>query len=82
MINYVYALKNKKSGNFGKPLFEVIPDEAAAEAFTVSFKEAPESESERIKELELYYIGKFDTKTGVLQPIDPVFILDGGTCRG
>lgn len=82
MTNYVYAFKNKKSGNFNKPLFEVIPDEAALEAFTISVKEAPASQDEVLKELDLYYLGKFDTKSGVFEPVEPVFILDCGSVRG
>lgn len=79
MINSVIAFKNKKSGNFGKPIFEVIPHDSLVEAYTVSIKEAPEDQKERLKELELYYLGEFDTKTGVMKPAEEIeYLIDCG----
>lgn len=78
MIKYVYATKNKKSGNFHDPSFEVFPKDNAAEVYTVSAKEAPVQNHEVLKENEVYYIGTFDTKTGVLTP-DIEFIIDLGS---
>ena len=50
MIKYVYAFKNIKSSNFGNPIFEVIPEDAAVEAFSISAKEASGEAAERMKE--------------------------------
>lgn len=61
MIKYVYATKNKLSGNFNAPGYYDFPKENAAEVFTISAKENPHGQ---VKELEVYYLGTFDTKTG------------------
>ena len=78
MIKYVFATRNKKSGNYNLPQFYDFQKENAAEVFTISAKETPASGIEAIKELEVYYIGTFDTKTGVLET-DIDFIIDLGS---
>ena len=76
MTKYIYASKNKLSGNFNTPILHDFPKEAAPEAFAISAKEAPKES--RIGELEIYYLGTFDTKTGeVKQEIE--FLVDLGT---
>ena len=79
MIKYIYASKNKLSGNFNTPMLHDFPKEAASEAFAISAKEAP-SEA-RTNELEVYYLGTFDTKTGHFQE-EQEFLLDLGTLDG
>ena len=66
MIKTIFATKNKKSGNFNAPMFYDFPKENAAEVFTISAKETPDAGVEAIKELEVYYLGTLDTKTGVI----------------
>ena len=61
MIKYVYASKNKLSGNFNMPVLQDFTKENAVESYSVSALENP---TEQIKELEIYYLGTFDTKTG------------------
>ena len=63
MIKYIYASKNKLSGNFNVPMFEDFEPEGAAERYSIA---AVEHSSEAVKELEMYFLGTFDTKTGVL----------------
>lgn len=66
MIKTIFATKNKKSGNFNAPMFYDFPKENAAEVFTISAKETPAQGKEAVKELEVYYLGTLDTKTGVI----------------
>lgn len=62
MIKYVYASKNKLSGNFNMPVLQDFPKDNAAEAFAITAKEHPGDKN--LSELEMYYLGTFDTKTG------------------
>lgn len=75
MIKYVYGFKNKKSGNFGDPRYEVLDKNNAVEAFTISAKEAPKESQTMMKELDLYYLGTFDTKSGKAELVDPEYLL-------
>lgn len=75
MIKYVYTTKNKKSGNFNQPVCQDFPKDNAVEVYTISAKETA---SEAIKELEVYYLGEFDTKTGVFTS-SVEFLLDLGS---
>lgn len=77
MIKQVFATKNKKSGNFNVPQFYDFPKENAAEVFTISAKETPKEGLEAVKELEVYYLGTLDTKTGVIVS-EVEYILDLG----
>lgn len=74
MIKYVYASKNKLSGNFNEPMLQDFTKENAAERYSISALEHP---SEAVKELEIYYLGTFDTKTG-LYVSEVVFLVDLG----
>lgn len=75
MIKYVYVFKNVLSSNFGNPVYEVIDKENAVEAFGISAKEASGEARERMKELDLYYLGIFDTKSGKSELGDPEFLV-------
>lgn len=79
MIKYVYATKNKKSGNFNVPVLHDFPKEAAAEAFTISAKE--QGDNAIVKELEVYYLGEYDTKTGIVTN-NVEFLVDLGAIDG
>ena len=63
MTKYVYTTKNLKSGNFNVPQFHDFKKEDAAEVFAISAREI--KDVEMLKELDVYYLGTFDTKTGV-----------------
>lgn len=76
MIKYIYASKNKLSGNFNTPLLHDFPKEAASEAFAISAKEAPKDS--QVRELEVYYLGTFDTKTGEIHQ-EKEFLVDLGS---
>lgn len=78
MIKTIFATKNKKSGNFNAPMYYDFPKENAAEVFSVSAKETPEQGKEAVKELEVYYLGTLDTKTGVIVS-DIEYIIDLGS---
>lgn len=75
MIKYVYTTKNKLSGNFNAPMLHDFPKDNAAEVFTISAKE---SQAEQVKELEVYYLGTFDTKTGIFSS-EVEYIIDLGS---
>ena len=60
----IYATKNKKSGQFGKPVVEVYSVEQIKESYTCSFLEAPEEQKVLLRELEVYKLGTYDTETG------------------
>lgn len=79
MIKYIYASKNKLSGNFNIPMLHDFPKEAAAEAFAISAKEAPKES--RVNELEVYYLGTFDTKTAEIK-LEKEFLIDLGSLDG
>lgn len=76
MIKYIYVSKNKLSGNFNTPMLHDFPKEAASEAFAISAKEAPNDS--QIKELEIYYLGTFDTKTAEIKE-EKEFLIDLGS---
>lgn len=82
MTKYMYATKNVKSGNFNVPQLYDFVSENAAEVFEISFKETPKEGVEAVKELDVYYLGIFDTKTGLFVTSDPVFILSGSAVLG
>lgn len=82
MIKYVYASKNVKSGNFNTPVLENFNEEAAKEAYEISFKEAGAGAKEQLKELDIYYLGTFDTKTGFFKQVEPVFLVSGAAVLG
>lgn len=75
MTKYIYCFKNVKSGQFGNPVLEVITKDNAVEAYSVAAKEAPEQEKVRMAELDLYYLGTFDTKSGKVDVIDPEYLM-------
>ena len=84
MIKRIYGFKNVKSGNFGDPRFELIPKEEAAEYYAVAIKEAPAKDQEFMKEIDVYYLGTLDTKTGEIKAdcdfvVSLGSVLDGGT---
>lgn len=82
MKKYIYASKNVKSGNFNMPTLQDFPKENAAEAFEISFKETRKEAVEAMKELDVYYLGTFDTKTGKICPEDPEFLVSGAAVLG
>lgn len=75
MIKYVYAFKNILSGQFGNPTVEVINSDNAVEAYTAAAREAKGEAKEAMKELDLYYLGTFDTKSGNLELVNPTFLV-------
>lgn len=74
MIKYVYATKNKLSGNFNMPVLQDFTKENAVEQYSISALENPTAQ---VKELEVHYLGTFDTKTGKFQG-EPEYLVDLG----
>lgn len=82
MIKHVFASKNIKSGNFNVPQLYDFDKDNAEEAFTISMKETPKSGVEAVKELDIYYLGDFDTKSGKFTSVEPEFIVSGSAVLG
>lgn len=82
MIKHVYASKNVKSGNFNSPQLYDFDEENAREAFEISFKETPKEGVAAVKELDIYYLGTYDTKTGVFSQDEVKFIVSGAAVLG
>ena len=79
MIVYLYATRNKKSGAYSKVTGEALEKERAIEAYSRSALEADEKSQILLSELELYYLGEYDDKTGSICPVKPEFLLDLGS---
>lgn len=75
MILHVYAYRDKKIGAFMVPTFTTDTKEVALEKLSRSIKVDDEKKAEKLKDLDLYYIGVYDDKTGILAPIQPEFLL-------
>lgn len=81
MILNVYATKNKKSGQFGKPDVQVMNHEQIKESYTCSFLEAPENQKVLLRELEVYCLGTFNTDTGIIVA-EITYLMDFGGLDG
>ena len=78
MTTYIYATKNKKSGDFGKVSSEIYKPEQITDLYVNSVKEAPDDKRVFLEELEVYCLGSLDTKTGVISG-SPQFLIDLGS---
>lgn len=77
MILNVYATRNKKSGQFSARIdLQVFDEKQAIENYSVAKLEATKEMQVLYDELELYRLGSYDTETGKLVPVDPIFLLD------
>lgn len=74
----LYATRNKKSGAYGKIAVEIFEEDQAKENYTNAALEADAKSAFYLEELELYHLGSYDTTTGKVQGIEPVFLLDLG----
>lgn len=75
---YCYATRNKKSGQFGKIDLQPFAEDVAKENYATAYLEATKESQLLLKELDLYFLGNYDTGTGQLLPVDPVMLLDLG----
>lgn len=82
MIKYVFASKNVKSGNFNTPMLYDFSKDNAREAFEISIKETPKEGRVAVSELDIYYLGTYDTKTGKFAENEPEFIVSGSAVLG
>ena len=77
MILNVYATRNKKSGQFSAKIdIQIFDEKEAIENYSVAKLEATKEMQVLFDELELYRLGSYDTETGKLMPVDPIFLLD------
>lgn len=77
MILNIYATRNKKSGQFSARIdIQVFDEKQAIENYSVAKLEATKEMQVLYDELELYRLGSYDTETGKLMPVDPIFLLD------
>lgn len=82
MILNVYATRNKKSGQFSAKVdMQVFDEKQAIENYSVAKLEATKEMQVLYDELELYRLGSYDTTTGKIDVIDPVFLLDLGAVQ-
>lgn len=77
----IYATRNKKSGQYGKPDFNVMNEKQAKENYTIAALEADEKSKILLAELDLYHLGSYDTETGAIVSIEPVHLLDLGAVK-
>ena len=82
MMLHVYCTRNKKSGQYGKIALESLDKDAIKESYTCSCLEAPEDQKILLSELEAYYLGEYDTKTGHIKSVEPEFLMDLGSVCG
>ena len=69
MTLYVYALKNRLSGVFEKPVFERFERDEYPELLTQSLALAEKGQLRIHKEYDLYLIGTYDTVTGLVNSL-------------
>lgn len=82
MILNVYATRNKKSGQFSAKVdLQVLDEKQAIENYSVAKLEATKEMQVLYGELELYRLGSYDTETGKLMPVEPIFLLDLGAVK-
>ena len=67
MTLQVYAMKNRMTGVFERPFCEQVDVKDYPEAITQALSLAPAEALIRHKEFDVYCIGHFDTKTGVIE---------------
>ena len=79
MIVYLYATRNKKSGAYSKVTGEALEKERATESYARAAMEASDESKLLLQELELYFLGTYDDKTGSICPVMPEFLLDLGS---
>lgn len=82
MILNVYATRNKKSGQFSAKVdIQVLDEKEAIENYSVAKLEATKEMQVLYEELELYRLGSYNTETGKIEAIEPVFLLDLGAVK-
>lgn len=82
MILHMYCTRNKKSGQYGKISLERFEKEEIKESYTCSVLEAPDDQKNLLSELEAYYLGDYDTVTGLIAANTPEFLMDLGAISG
>ena len=60
MKKYVFAVRDKKLGAFGDPVFKVEDVEHVTEIAVRSLKDVPVEQLGRVRDQALYYLGEFD----------------------
>lgn len=71
----IFALKNRLSGIFERPFCEIYNSSEYPELLAQSLALASVEELNRHKEFDLYFLGTFDSKSGVVQSLAPEFVV-------
>lgn len=76
MILHIYAYKDIRIGAFKNPAYapdekDVVIEQTARYAIL-----AKDEEKENLQFCQLFYLGDFDDKTGVITSVEPVFLMD------
>lgn len=75
MILSVYCYRDKKLGRFQTPVVNNIEKETAAVTLARAVVDLTKEQKNKIRDLELYYLGEFDDKTGVIKCFEKEFIV-------
>lgn len=73
MIYEMYAIYDKKAGLFGTPIYQVNLETAKRYFHYLCSKQ---TEIDPL-DLDLYYLGKFNSTTGEILPVKPDFVCGG-----
>lgn len=71
----LYVLKNRLSGIYEKPICELADSKEYAEMLTQSLALAPVDALNLHKEYDIYFVGSYESKSGVITSCDPEFVM-------
>lgn len=74
MMLHMYALKNRLSGIYERPITEKFDDKEYVEFLCASLAMASVEDLSRHKEFDVYKVGSYESKSGVITSCDPVFV--------
>lgn len=74
MILSIYAYRDKKLGAFETPFVNNLEKDRAAVAVSRALVGLDDVKKIRMKDLDLYYLGSFDDKTGRISAVPGEFI--------
>ena len=74
MILSIYAYRDKKLGAFETPFVNNLEKDRAAVAVSRAIVGLEDKQKLRMRDLDLYYLGSFDDKTGRISAVNGEFI--------
>lgn len=75
MIFRIYALFNKKIGAYNTPIYNTLVE---ADFVETTIRAVKAGQIEHPEELDLYFLGIFNDKTGESKTANPIFLLSLG----